>query len=620
MCGVCGIFNMDGSPVDRGLLQAMNARLVHRGPDDSGIAIHGHQALAHRRLSIIDLASGKQPISNESGDVVVALNGEIFNYRELTAQLRQAGHQFKTESDTEVLAHLYEERGLSSPDKLRGMFAYGVIDTTQDRMVVVRDRLGIKPLYWTIVGKSFLFASEIKALLAHPDVARTVDLNALAEYFLTRFVEAPNSIVAGIHKLRPGGLLEVTSSGVSETQYWELRPRPAHGSDAENFDAYRERLDDAIDAWMVADVPVGAFLSGGLDSSTLVAAMARRTSRRIQTFTARFSGSQVDESHHARRVAQHVGTDHKELTVEPSDPEELRRVFYHLEEPIGDPAVFPTYQLSRLAAEHVKVVMSGEGADEVNLGYTRYLRPARVRALNRLPALARSGPVRFAASRYSPAPVRQAYRLLSRGTQGQWADFTGLSPGRVNLFRPPVNSAVDRAWTRLFGHERLDSYEVSRPSRAWDLDRLHFEVTRTDLSGWLGSDLLLKVDKMTMASGLEARTPFLDHHFVEYAANLPSRARLGMLETKRYQRRYAATLLPDEILRRPQHGFIMPVSGFFAGLDKFVDATCARHERQLTALFTPDGRRRVATDGQLRWMLFALLLVCEELKLELPCV
>jgi len=612
---------MDGTPVDRRLLQAMNARLVHRGPDDAGIAIHGHQALGHRRLSIIDLASGKQPISNEAGDVVVALNGEIFNYRELTRQLQGNGHTFTTESDTEVLAHLFEDAGLDSPNKLRGMFGYGVIDATQDRMVVVRDRLGIKPIYWTVVGKSFLFASEIKALLAHPDVPRTVSIDALAEYFLTRFVEAPNSIVEGIHKLSPGSLLEVTRSGVSETTYWALGRRPTRGSDAQNYEAYRERLDDAIDAWMVADVPVGAFLSGGLDSSTLVAAMSRRTSRRVQTFTARFAGSSVDESAHARRVAKHIGTDHRELTIEPSDPEELRRVFYHLEEPIGDPAVFPTYQLSRMAAEHVKVVMSGEGADEVNLGYTRYLRPARVRALSRLPKLARANAVRFVGSRYAPAPVRQAYRLLSSAAPGLWADFTGLSPGRVDLFRPPgLTSAVERVWTRLYGHERLNAFQVSRPSREWDLDALHFEVTRSDLSGWLASDLLLKVDKMTMASGLEARTPFLDHRFVECAANLPSRARLGVLETKRYQRRYAATLLPEDILRRPQHGFIMPVSGFFSGLDTFVDAISARHERELNALFTPHGRRRIAADGQLRWILFALLLVCEELKLELPCV
>ncbi len=472
------------------------------------------------------------------------------------------------------------------------------------------------------VGSQFLFASEIKSLLAHPAVPRRLSACAVQEYLETRFVEAPGTIVEGIWKLPPATVAIVDGSGVALRSYWALSQQSSDGMDGEEvFRRYQDVFRDAVQAWMVADVPVGAFLSGGVDSSTLVATMARISSRKVQTFTAGFGwGAEVNETAHARRVAEHVGTEHHELHVMPEDPEELRRVMYHLEEPLGDPAVVPTYVLSRLAHSFVKVVLSGEGSDEVNLGYERYLDPWRVNRMARLPRVWRDLLRRWGLRSTAPYSLRQAASLLELDAPHRWLRLRGVGPGLPGPFEPAFEALVNETRPPE-ADSRYATAEALKPPAEWDLDRLYFELGRADMQTWLANDLLVKVDKMTMAFGLEARTPYLDHLFVEFVSGLPVRHRLRFRQTKALLRRHARSLLPLDIANRQQHGFIMPVSQLYPGLDRFIRATLERHGREMAVLFPSQTVLEILDSpgmAKIRWMLFTLFLVTEELRLEFP--
>ncbi len=563
MCGICGMLSLDGSRIDRGVLDSMNEALVHRGPDSSGSLVEGPVGLAMRRLSIIDLRGGDQPIANEDGTVQVIQNGEIYNYRELAEDLRKRGHELRTSSDTEVLAHLYEERGPRFVSELRGMFAIAIWDIPRQRLVLARDRYGIKPLYYRETGASFSFASELKALLRIPGFSRELDLEALEAYLALNFVPTPMSIFREARKL-PAGCVLVHEGGEAQISEY-ARPRPVDAaetrrqSEAELEQELRDRLLDSVRAHLVSDVPVGVLLSGGIDSGVLTALASELTDRPVDTFTIGFEQQGFSEADNARLVSERFGTRHHELTVGPDSHELLPRIVEVFDEPFADNAALPTYLVSELASEHVKVVLSGEGGDELFGGYYWYLgdmmapRVGRVASalrplIDRLPGTATSRRLddrvkRFARGSHLPPVERHA----------AWSQV--FSPeARAELMahrRPPAGSdplAVHRRrYDETGGAERL--------SRMQDID----------LGTYLVDDILVKIDRASMAHSLESRVPFLDPAVTELALALPARHKVRGLSKKRLFRRAVAPLLPREIVRGRKRGFAVPAAAWFRG-------------------------------------------------------
>src|SRR5262245_52616835 len=391
MCGIAGILNLGGRPVERDELSAMTAAIAHRGPDDHGYYLDGSVGLAMRRLSIIDLASGRQPVVNEDGSVQIVFNGEIYNFQELRRGLSGRGHRFSTTSDTEVIVHLYEELGPRCVDKLRGMFAFALWDTRRRQLLIARDRLGIKPLYYAVVDGRLIWASELKSVLAVPGVDRRLDWAAVGHLLTTLVTPPTSSIVEGVQKLEPGHILVAGIDGkIRIERYWDVRFEPdAPPSEARLADQLRERLEESVRLHLVSDVPVGAFLSGGMDSSAVVAMMARHVSAPIKTYAIGFSESDFDELAYAREAAKTFGTEHHELVLGPEALGNLEDIAWHLDEPVAASAAIPTYTVPRLAAGSVKVVLSGDGGDELFAGYDKYAVEGRERRYRLLPDFAR---------------------------------------------------------------------------------------------------------------------------------------------------------------------------------------------------------------------------------------
>jgi len=557
MCGIVGIFNFDPArPVDGDLLRVMNATITHRGPDEDGFYLNGPLGMANRRLSIIGLADGRQPIANEDRTVWTVFNGEIYNYPDLRRELTHRGHTFRTSTDTEVLVHLYEEHGEDFVRELNGMFAIALWDDRRRRLLIYRDRLGEKPLYYVRTGGRLLFASEIKALLRDPTVDRTVDLAALYDYLSFQYNPRRETIFRGIVRLKPGTMLVVSADGVSERTYWELpASADAPRSEDEYLEALRALLRDSVKRRLLSDVPLGAFLSGGIDSSVVVGLMSEVLAEPVKTFSVGFKvAGGYDESTHAERVARHFGADHHTLVVESMDVEHLLpRTVYSLDEPVADFAAIPTFLVSEFARRHVKVVLTGEGADELFAGYEHYRLAAMLTRYQRLPG----GVRRFLSALGAVAPPRLA-KALAAGALDSLAGFRlvksvfrpaeldGLLSGDV---RAQLNgAAVQPDFARIF-------------ARAGDLDPLN-RYLLADLATWLPEDLLMKVDKMSMSVSLEARVPFLDHRVVELAAGMPStlKWRRG---GKYILKRLAAGLVPQDIIERPKHGFRLPLDRWF---------------------------------------------------------
>lgn len=560
MCGICGEFFLDPQRrADAARVHAMQLAIAHRGPNDDGQSIVGPCGLGFRRLSIIDLEGGHQPIPNEDESVWVTLNGEIYNHPELRRELEARGHHFRTRSDTEVIAHLYEEHGADFVAHLRGMFGIALYDARRRKLILARDRLGIKPIYWTEKNGCLVYGSEIKALLAHPEVAAAPDEAGLFQFLLLRHSLQPDTLFAGIRKLPAATLLEADAGGIRLREYWCLRHPAALIQDATEAAAVYERsLGDAVDSHLLADVPLGLFLSGGLDSSVLAALVQQRVDRPVLCFTAGFEGA-GDESAHAARVAAHVGAEHRRIAIPAPPPEVLEELVWHLDEPLGDPACLPTWLLSREAAREVRVVLTGEGSDETNAGYAKFLRYARFQSrpaamgLAQLlwPLLRRLPPARARFEHY--APLWQAEGELGRllandqvdpGTPG--SPLTRLAP-RLSRHRPAV-------LTRL--QAELDACDSSHPVQRL----LHFSR-----AVFMREDLLMKVDRMTMAHGLEARVPYLDHRLAEVCAGFAPELLLAGGRTKAVLRGLASRLLPPDIVQRRQHGFLVPLAGWFQG-------------------------------------------------------
>ncbi|MFN8545950.1 MAG: asparagine synthase (glutamine-hydrolyzing) [Candidatus Binatia bacterium] len=589
MCGIAGIFNFDPDrPVDTALLERFAAAIAHRGPDEDGFFVRGEVGLANRRLSIIGLADGRQPIANEDGTVWTVFNGEIYNFPDLRAELEAKGHRFRTSTDTEVLVHLYEEDGTDFVLRLNGMFGIALWDVSRRRLLLYRDRLGEKPLYFTVESDRLLFASEIKALLRAPTVAREVDAGALVDYLTFQYTPGPQTIFRGIRRLRPGTLLEVSARGVTERTYWEVPVAAAPARDeAEWVEAVADLLRDAVRRRLLSEVPLGAFLSGGVDSSTVVGLMAGLTDRPVQTFSVGFAvPGAYDESAHAARVARHFGAEHRALVVDSVDVERLlTKTVMHLDEPVADYAAIPTYLVSEFARRHVKVVLTGEGADELFAGYDHYRFTDLLGRYARLPAFARRLGAGIGAA---VAPARIA-KALAAATLSPVDAYVLLK----SVFRPDDLDALlapeMRAAAREGGDRSGLRAHFARSEGRALLDRYLIADTAT----WLPEDLLMKVDKMSMAVSLEARVPFLDHRLVELVASAP--ADLKWRGGPKYLlKRVAERLVPRDVLERPKHGFTLPLDRWFrTDLRGFATDLLLGERARRRAFFRPEAVERL---------------------------
>jgi asparagine synthase (glutamine-hydrolysing) len=559
MCGICGLLSRSGG-AERDRIAAMTRTLVHRGPDGEGLHVEGPIALGHRRLSIIDLSEcAREPMSNEDGTLWLVFNGEIYNFKELRKDL-EARHQFRSQGDGEVILHLYEERGDEVVRALDGMFAFALWDAKTRRLLVARDRTGKKPLFYYDGPRLFAFASEVKALLAHPDVPRTRDASALPLYLTYGYVPTPGTFYQGIRALPPAHFLVVTERGIEgPTPYWRVRFEDGHLGDGQQAEErLRGLLQKAVARRLVADVPVGAFLSGGLDSSSVVAFMAAEAAGRVRTFTIGFAGGkEYDETAHARVVARHFATDHTEFVVEPKALELIDRLVWHHDGPFGDSSAVPTYLLSELTRTQVTVALNGDGGDEVFAGYLRLyggvvserIPTVAFRALRAALALLpepkdRKHPLRFAKRFADAGRLPLAERYL------RWNGYFTLD--LPQLLRPELEPLADR--DRL-----LDSYRSELDGDGSTLARLLQLNFRT----YLLDDLLVKMDRMSMAHGLEARSPFLDTALVEFGASLPNRLRMRWGRGKQLLRRAMKDILPPSILARAKMGFGAPLGAWF---------------------------------------------------------
>jgi len=548
--------------VEPAALRRMNRMLRHRGPDEEGYHEAPHVALAMCRLRVIDPAGGSQPVSNEDGSVWTVYNGEIYNFRELRGELRPRGHRFRTQSDTEVVVHAYEAFGVDCVRRLRGMFAFALWDARRERLLLARDRLGVKPLYYWQRGDRVAFASELKSLLQLPDLPREVDPEALDLYLTYGYVPAPRSVFRGVRKLPPAHVLVLDRAGLRVERYWDFVPaeRPS-GTLRDAVTELRERLRGAVRSHLVSDVPVGAFLSGGLDSSTVVALMSREGTRPVRTFSIGFREARFDELPYARLVARRYDTEHRELVVEPGAARRLPELLSHFDEPFADSSAIPTYLVSELARQHVTVVLTGDGGDEVFCGYEWQRRHQLLQRLYRLPAPLRAWAPRLAGL-VPPGRWRQR-------AEGLLADVRlGPAEGylrRMTLFDAPRRRELYHGDLR----RALDGHDSLAALRGW-LEALPHADFRNrmlyaDTHFYCPEDCLTKVDRMTMAWSLEARVPLLDHELVEFMATVPPQWKLRGLTPKYLLRLAVRDLLPPALLRRRKQGFSVPVGPWLRG-------------------------------------------------------
>jgi len=557
----------------------MLATLAHRGPDDQFLVADARTAIGTRRLSIIDLDTGRQPLSNEDGSIVVSQNGEIYNYIELREELSAKGHTFRTKGDTETIAHLYEEYGDRLVERLRGMFAIALWDARQGRLLLARDRLGKKPLYWRLANGRLSYGSELKALLVDPSVERVVDRKALAEYLHYQYVPSPSSILKGIAKLPPASVLSWYGEEAHVERYWMPTYEPkVRRPLADDVERCLELLRESVRLRLRSDVPVGVFLSGGMDSSVVTALMAEASQTPVRSFSIGFERTSYDELSYARAVARHFGTDHVDAVVSLDAIELLPIIARHFDEPFGDSSAVPTLRVAQLAAREVKVVLTGDGGDEAFGGYLRYRFHARMLMLGRLPLPAQrltAGLAQVLLSR-----TRAGSRIARRADT--WRRLIEVAPDEqydalMSIFRPDDLAAVLKGRTAA----AQDGYlrRVLGESDGAGLDRL----LRADTLTYLPEDLLVKVDRATMACSLEARAPLLDHHVVEFAARLPSDRKLRGGQSKVVLRQVAYRLMPRHLVERPKMGFAVPVADWFRG---------ALGERFSELVLTPDSQSR----------------------------
>jgi asparagine synthase (glutamine-hydrolysing) len=542
----------------------MTGVLAHRGPDGQGLQTDGPVGLGHQRLAIIDLATGDQPMASPDGRLWIVFNGEIYNFRELRADLeRRGGWRFRTGSDTEVILAAYAAWGTACLRRLRGMFAFALWDAERRRLLLARDRVGIKPLVYASLGDRFLFASEIKAILEDRSVPRELDWEALRDYLVFSYVPAPRTIFRAVRKLPPASylILEPDSGRQSLHRYWDLEFRPDHNrSTTEWAEGLRHHLEDAVRSHLVADVPVGAFLSGGMDSSTVVALMARAQARPVRTFSIGFDEAEFDELAWAREVARRYGTDHYEMVVKPDALEALPRLAWQFDEPFGDASALPTYYVAKITREHVTVALSGDGGDENFAGYRRY---ARALALHRW--------LDVAPAHLGRALLALGARLLPDGARGQGYLTLLGAPGLERYFRM-VTFQTEVTLGRLLGPEArrhaepaLEADRFRRLAEAGRVEDFASALQYVDIHTYLPDDILTKVDRTSMLVSLEARVPLLDHVLMEYVATMPSSLKLRDGQGKFLLKQVMADALPAGVLARRKMGFGVPLAAWFRG-------------------------------------------------------
>jgi asparagine synthase (glutamine-hydrolysing) len=555
MCGIAGLVSWSGAPPSIDHVRAMCDVMVHRGPDDHGYYHDAQAALGMRRLSIIDLRTGHQPVSNEDGTVWVVLNGEIYNFKELRAELEGRGHRFSTTSDTETIVHLYEDLGPRAVEKMRGMFAFAVWDTRRRELLLCRDRLGIKPLFYTQLPEGIAFASELKSILELPSVARRLSWSSVGHFLTFGSTPATESIVAGVHKLEPGRFMQVSAEGQAIEQYWQVRFSSGRQTQVDALaEELRALLRETVDLHLRSDVPLGAFLSGGIDSSAVVATMTGLLQRSVKTFSIGSTDRRFDESRNAREVAAAFGTEHHELVLEPRTTDILTDLAWYQDEPLADTSLIPTYMVSKLAAEHVTVVLTGDGGDELFGGYDKYVVEGIERERDRLPWAVRSAA--GAIGRVLPEGVkgRNFLRHLSYEGPRRYLDaVSACGPAeRASLLEPAAREQVALT-DPLAGALR----DLQQP------DHWLSSIQSWDLRSYLPLDILPKVDRMTMAHSIEARPVLLDHCMVEFAASVPPELRLRGTSTKYLFKRAMRGVLPDAVIDRPKRGFSVPLGHWF---------------------------------------------------------
>jgi len=602
MCGICGIlYEGDDNRVDPALLESMSLCLKHRGPDDSGIYVSpdGKVGLGHRRLSIIDLAGGHQPMANEDGSVRIVFNGEIYNFPELRRRLIESGHRFATNSDTEVIVHLYEEHGDDCVQHLRGMFAFAIWDERRSRLLLARDRLGKKPLCWHHRDGRFIFASGIEPIVMHPGVSRAVSDAAIDLFLAYQYVPHPHTIFQDVHKLPPGHLLICEKGRASVRRYWQPELKIDGPRSVDDWcEELRARLTDAVRMRLISDVPLGAFLSGGIDSTIVVGLMAKLMKEPVKTFSIGFADRRYDERSYARMAAERFGTDHREFVVEPDALKTLPHLVHHFNEPFGDSSAIPTFHLARVTRDHVTVALTGDAGDELFLGYERYAAtrlaaladklgplggPLRARLWSRLPASVeqktRLRKLRKFAATLAYPPAERYYRIIAIFNDEE----------KQELYEPEFAERVGRGASLDFLAGIYDAAGTDDPVAA---------VAYADLSSYLPCDLLTKVDVATMSVGLEARCPFLDHEFVEFALSIPVRLKLKGMSTKHLLKRAFADLLPPEIASRGKMGFGVPISSWFRGeLAPYLRGVlCGPGRRPGRGRFRPEAVRKLMED------------------------
>lgn len=560
MCGIAGIYHYrTDQPINEAVLRRMTGALVHRGPDDEGFHVAGKIGLGHRRLSIIDVAGGHQPVFNEDGSIAVTLNGEIYNYRELAKLVEARGHQLRTQSDTETIAHLYEEFGEACVEHLHGMFAFALWDAREQKLLLARDRAGKKPLYFADVNGALLFGSELKALLEHPAMPREVDPQAVADYFSYQFIPAPKTIYRHARKLRAGHCLIVTPNGATERQYWDLNfSQPEQRTETEWSEALVAEFRSSVESRLISEVPLGAFLSSGVDSSAVVAMMSRINARPVVTATVGFSEEQFSEAGDARSFAASLNAEHHERIVAPEAVRVIEKLAWHFDEPFADASAIPTFYVSQVAREFVTVALSGDGGDENFVGYRRYVFDAmenRVRRIVPVKPLFGALAAIYPKADWLPQPLRAKATLRNLSLDPARAYFSSVYGAAASVRDALLGGDVR---TQLGDYDPFEVFaeHYNKPLTADPIVRAQY----ADIKLYLTDDVLTKVDRASMAVSLEVRCPLLDHRLMELAARIPSSLKLKGREGKYIFKRAVSQLLPPEILARRKQGFVVPLA------------------------------------------------------------
>lgn len=589
MCGIYGVIDLAGNPVDGAVLDAMGRQIGHRGPDDRGRHVDGECAIGMTRLSIIDLAGGQQPIANEDGSSWLVCNGEIYNYRELRDELEAAGHQYRTGSDCESLLHAYEEWGDRFVDRLNGMFGFALWDGRRRRLLVGRDRLGIKPMYILRQGSRLTFASEAKSLLAVPGFSPRIDLSALRSYLQLGYVPGPMSLFENVRKLPAGTILTAEKGRVEETCYWSIPEGVDRATtESEWILRVRESIERSVRMQMVSDVPIGAFLSGGVDSSAVVGFMARHSPQPIKTYAIGFEGGAAEnlynELPYARRVASLFGTDHHEIVVTPDVVSLLPRLLWHMDEPVADSAFITTYLVSEFARKDVTVILSGVGGDELFGGYRRYLGNHYVERFDRLPAWAKQAS--RALGRALPADRHSSALNVMRLAKGFLASSDLSFEERYRAYLQLMPDPLTDRLLRVVPSHPVDAVHDAFASSggADSLQKMLMVDARTQLP----DDLLMLTDRMSMAVSLECRVPLLDHELVELAAAMPESVKVRGGQLKYLMKQSLSDLLPPDILNRKKRGFGTPIGAWLKGqLAGALDALLSPESLANRGLFDP---------------------------------